>query len=452
MTKSSRTWWDRFLFRDKGIIPTQRLLTCLFILAICLTAFSFLNVSWPFYFILNGVFLLGSLLDFFFLPKRGHLDCRRQIDNELERDQPFEVMLTIQNQSHVPVRYRLIDSLPKSFVRPFPIEGMLSARNTVKLTYPSNPPVRGDYELDRVYFRYRSLMGLWEKQTTFQTHSRFKVIPDMTSVRNLLTDAEQALIREGMKVRRHQVGSGEFAHIRSYVFGDDPRKINWHQSAKLSEVMTNVYEPEHGKHVTILIDCGRSMGVELTKSNRLELSIEAALTVAASALRNGDYVTVLAFSNQIEAYVPAGKGIAHQQTIIHRIYALKSVAYESHYEKAFAYLESKQKRRSLLVMFSHLDVLMHDETVLFYMQRLKRRHLFFMLGISDPMTADWIAAEPNDSKQAMLKSIAQKDRIDRNKQLARWNRMGVEILEVDEEKLAITALNRYVELINKGTL
>jgi len=52
----------------------------------------------------------------------------------------------------------------------------------------------------------------------------------------------------------------------------------------------------------------------------------------------------------------------------------------------------------------------------------------------------------------MLKTTAQKDRIYRRKQTARWNRTGVEILEVPEEKLAITALNRYIDLINRGTL
>ncbi|HET7658329.1 MAG TPA: DUF58 domain-containing protein, partial [Bacillales bacterium] len=122
------------------------------------------------------------------------------------------------------------------------------------------------------------------------------------------------------------------------------------------------------------------------------------------------------------------------------------------YEKAFEYLESKQKRRSLLIMFSHADVLMEDENVLFSIQRLKRRHLFFMLGIRDPMIAGWITANPKDVKQAMLKSVAQKDWVYRKKQMARLNRMGVEALEVPEERLAITALNRYVELVNRGTV
>ncbi|RKJ08673.1 DUF58 domain-containing protein, partial [Butyricicoccus sp. 1XD8-22] len=90
-------------------------------------------------------------------------------------------------------------------------------------------------------------------------------------------------LHEGMKIRKFQSGSGEFAQIRKYAAGDDPRMINWRQTAKLQEVMTNEYEPEHGKYITILIDCGRMMGAELKKGNRLERALEAAMTVTAAA-------------------------------------------------------------------------------------------------------------------------------------------------------------------------
>ncbi len=78
-------------------------------------------------------------------------------------------------------------------------------------------------------------------------------------------------------------GLGEFSQIRSYVVGDDPRKINWRQTAKLQEVMTNEYEPEHGKYITILIDCGRMMGAELKKAIVWKRSLESALNSRCSS-------------------------------------------------------------------------------------------------------------------------------------------------------------------------
>ncbi|WP_143521177.1 DUF58 domain-containing protein, partial [Pseudomonas sp. 2995-1] len=116
--------------------------------------------------------------------------------------------------------------------------------------------VRGKYQIDRLYLRYTSNLGLWEKQKAFQLNDTVKVIPNLSSVKDYLENAQQFLLYEGDKIRKQLSGSGEFAKIRNYVVGDDPRKINWRQTAKLQEVMTNEYEPEHGKYITILIDCG----------------------------------------------------------------------------------------------------------------------------------------------------------------------------------------------------
>ncbi len=452
MIKSSKTWWDRLLFRDKGILPTRRLLGIFVSLAILFVALAFLNLSWPAYFMINAVLLLASFLDLRLLPKPRDLSCQRVVAEELDRGQSFNMRITLANRSSFPILYRAVDHLSDAFERPFPLHGTIPAEGTVHIDYSSKPRVRGNYTVDHFYFRYRSLLGLWERQQTFDTKVTFKVIPDMTYVRQVVIDAERTLTREGVKIKKHQIGSGEFASIRSYVYGDDPRKINWRQSAKLADVMTNVYEPEHGKQITLLIDCGRMMGVELIESNRLERAMEAALAVATAALRNGDYVSVLAFSNQIHTYIPGRKGLAHLQTIIQSVYNLQSMPYESNYGTAFEYLEMKQKRRSLILLFSDLDVFFHGDDSLFYIQRVKRRHLFIMLGIADPMLSKWIEIEPTETKYAMLKSMAQKAEIERKKQMAKWDRLGVPMIEAPEETLAITALNRYVEIMNRGIL
>ena len=170
-----------------------------------------------------------------------------------------------------------------------------------------------------------------------------------------------------LKIRKQQRGVGDFAQIRNYVVGDDPRMINWRQTAKLQAVMTNEYEPEHGKYVTILIDCGRMMGAELTKGNRLEKVLEAALTVTAAALQKGDYVSVLAFSKEVKVFVPPAKGMAHLQTILQAIYNLEVDPAESNYAAVLTYMETMQKKRSLLLLFSDVRTFLHEESALRYL-------------------------------------------------------------------------------------
>jgi uncharacterized protein (DUF58 family) len=312
--------------------------------------------------------------------------------------------------------------------------------------------MRGDFLINRAYFRYQSPLGLWEKQMSFEQKNKISVIPDMSEVRGHLASLQKLLLHEGSKVRRSRIGGGEFAQIRNYVIGDDPRKINWRQTGKQAELMTNVYQPEHGKYITILIDCGRPMGVELTKVNRLERAVEAALTVAAVALRQGDYVSVIAFSNKVRAHIPAGKGMAHLQTIIQSIYSIQADSFESNYIQVFDFLERVQKRRSFILLFSDLSPFLFEETSLFSIQRIKRRHLFLLLGLADPMVNKWIKEEPVDTRTIMIKSAAQREVLRKHKEMKRWSRLGISMMEVPEEHLATKAVSSYIDIINRGQL
>ncbi|MHC0037598.1 DUF58 domain-containing protein [Pseudoneobacillus sp. C159] len=405
------------------------------------------------FFILNSLLLLVSLVDWWILPRRRQLVGRRVVPEEVERGLPFAVEFYLKNSATVPIRFRFVDELPVSFEREgFPFYGSVGAGEARGIFYKTSANVRGDYQLNRIYFRYQSPIGLWEKQMSFETVSRVSVIPNMSAVRGTLVSMQQLLLHEGTKIRKSRVGGGEFAQIRNYVVGDDPRKINWRQTGKMAELMTNVYEPEHGKYITILIDCGRPMGVELTEVNRLERAMEAALTLAAVALRQGDYVSVLAFSNRVKAYVPSGKGMAHLQTIIRTVYAIQADPFESNYLQALDYIERVQKRRSFMVLFSDLAPFLFEETSLFSVQRVRRKHLFMLLGITDPSVERWSRAEPSDTRTIMIKSAAQREEIRKRAEIKRWNKNGLEIIEVPEHQLAAKAISRYIEIINRGAL
>lgn len=452
MTKSSKTWWLKRPSHAKGILPTKRLMGLFLLLLIPITIASIWDYGWRAFFILNSLLFLLSLLDFMMLPRRKQIIGKRMVQKEVERGEAFQVRFHLKNQSSAPIRFRLIDELPTSFVRPFPIGGEIGSGQEKVIVYESTPQMRGDFELSLIFFRYLSFFGLWEKQMSFEQNNKISVIPDMSEVRGHLSSLQKLLLHEGTKIRRSRIGGGEFAQIRNYVIGDDPRKINWLQTGKQAELMTNVYQPEHGKYITILIDCGRPMGVELTKVNRLERAIEAALTVAAVALRQGDYVSVIAFSNKVRAYIPASKGMAHLQTIIQSIYAIQADSNESNYIQVFDYLEKVQKRRSFVMLFSDLSPFLFEETSLFSIQRVKRRHLFLLLGLADPIVNKWIKEEPVDTRTIMIKSAAQREVLRKNKEMKRMSQLGIEMMEVPEEHLATKAVSRYIDIINRGQL
>ncbi|MFS0864395.1 DUF58 domain-containing protein [Fredinandcohnia sp. 179-A 10B2 NHS] len=410
------------------------------------------EMSWSYVIVGNIVIILGSLVDLLFSPRKKELSVKRRNEEEMERGLPINVEIELVNHSSYGLSFRLIDGLPHTFDTEFPLRDKVSSETTNLITYVAVPTVRGDYDFSKLYLRYKSALGLWEKQVTFSVSNTVKVIPDLTETRQYLENAQKFLLYDGVKIRKQHSGAGEFSKIRSYVVGDDPRTINWRQTAKLQEVMTNEYEPEHGKYITILIDCGRMMGAELKKGNRLEKSIESAITVATAALQKGDYVSVLAFSKEVKVFVPAGKGMAHLQTILQSIYNVRVDAAESNYGTVFTYLETVQKKRSLLLLFSDVHTFLHEESALLYLKRLRQRHYFIMIGVEDVTLQKRVEEAPATVQAAMLKSMAQQQMLVKKREKRKWEKQGLIMVEAQEEKLAATAVSYYIDIMNRNLL
>lgn len=453
MKKSWKNLWGRFLFRDRGILPGGRLLVVFLAFSAVVTLlFTFSSLTWVWVFSLNGTFLLVSLLDLFYSPKKSQLIYTREIPNEMERGISYTVEITLQNVSLSAANFQFKDDLPQTFHTNLPLNGYVAGEDSVTFSYDVTAPIRGKYDVEKLFIRYRSVLGLWKKQTVARLADTVKVIPDLTETKQYLTNAQKFLLYEGQKIRRQRGGDGEFSQIRSYVVGDDPRKINWRQTAKSQEVMTNEYEPEHGKYITILIDCGRMMGAELEKGNRLEKALEAAITVAAAALKNDDYVAVLAFAKNVNVYVPPAKGMDHLQKILQSVYALEVEPSESNYPVVMWYVETMQKKRSLILLFSDIHTFLQEESALLYLKRLRQRHLFLMIGVEDEALQGYTKQDPANVKKAMIKSMAQEQISFKKREKAKWERQGLLMVEAKEEHLTTTAVSHYIQIMNQGLL
>ncbi|WP_404450282.1 DUF58 domain-containing protein [Sutcliffiella horikoshii] len=453
MNKSLMNLWGRFLFRDKGILPTSRLVLLLSLLSLTLIYLSFfISMSWPVILLLNVFFILFSLVDLVLSPSKKSLNMTRIIPGEMERGITYPLYIVVENPTEYDMNVEIKDGIPQTFSRPFPFTGKVDKNTRRQFTYHTSAPVRGEYNVTKLYIRYQSRIALWQKQMVFDEKATIKVIPDMTETKQYLENAQKFLFHEGVTIRKQKSGVGEFAKIRSYVVGDDPRKINWRQTAKLQEVMTNEYEPEHGKYITILIDCGRMMGAELKKGNRLEKSLEAAMTVAAAALQKGDYVAVLAFSKNVKAYIPPAKGMPHLQTILKAVYNVQVDAAESNYAEVFQYIQLVQKKRSLILLFSDVKTFLHEESALIYLKRVKQRHLFFMIGVEDEIVGKRAGNPANSLEEAMVKGVAQQQILTKKREKAKWEKQGLLLMEAREERLATAAVSHYIDTMNRGLL
>lgn len=216
--------------------------------------------------------------------------------------------------------------------------------------------------------------------------------------------------------------------------------------------MTNQYRPEQGKVLTILLDCGRMMGVELEGKTKLDLTIESELTLAAVALKQGDQVALLAFSHEIKTYVPPGRGLAHLHTLVEAVYDLQSDFVESNPLQALEYLHRQQKRRSLIVLFSDMENYLLEDQLGAYLWRLRRSHLLLLLSLADPLLHEWSRTETKDSRLAYIKALAQRFWLDRKAFQQKMIGAGIQVLDIPADQLTLTVVNSYLDIKSREAL
>jgi uncharacterized protein (DUF58 family) len=115
----------------------------------------------------------------------------------------------------------------------------------------------------------------------------------------------------------------EFEEVRPYVVGDDVRTIDWNVSARAGSPHVKQFREERELCVMLAVDLSGSLDFGTRSQFKREMVAEMAATIAFSAIRNGDKVGLLAFTDRIERFVPPRKGTRHVLRIVRELLALQ---------------------------------------------------------------------------------------------------------------------------------
>ncbi|WP_400162509.1 DUF58 domain-containing protein [Brevibacillus sp. TJ4] len=100
------------------------------------------------------------------------------------------------------------------------------------------------------------------------------------------------------KRRARQLGSSmEFADYRAYVPGDDLRQLDWNAYARSGKLFLKKYLDETELHVSLYLDCSRSMSYG--QPSKMSLAAKIAAALGYLSLCHLDHVSVYAFDRQI---------------------------------------------------------------------------------------------------------------------------------------------------------
>jgi uncharacterized protein (DUF58 family) len=256
-----------------------------------------------------------------------------------------------------------------------PARVTVPARGRASLVYHVRPTRRGAATLGDHHLRYRSPLGLWQRQLRQRAQHSVRVYPDVATVREYELLARQS--RENLMVRavRLRGGENEFERLRDYGRDDEYRNIDWKATARRGRLIVREYQQERNQTVVCLLDCGRLMTAEGDQISQLDHALNATLMMAHVAARAGDQVGLLAFDARVRAFLPPAGGRKAVHRVVQATYDLHPSLVESDFEVAFAHLSRRLRKRALVVLFTQVIDDVAARGVLKLVRGLPPRHL-----------------------------------------------------------------------------
>lgn len=144
----------------------------------------------------------------------------------------------------------------------------------------------------------------------------------------------------------------EFEEVRPYVVGDDVRTIDWNVSARAGSPHVKMFREERELCVMLAVDLSGSLDFGTQSQFKREMVAEMAATIAFSAIRNGDKVGLLAFTDRVERFVPPRKGTRHVLRIVRELLALKPQGTGTRIGEAVDEITRIVRKRSVLFVIS----------------------------------------------------------------------------------------------------
>jgi uncharacterized protein (DUF58 family) len=172
----------------------------------------------------------------------------------------------------------------------------------------------------------------------------------------------------------------ELGETRMYEPGDDVRRIDWNVTARTGTPHVKRFVEERELTVLLVVDMSGSMSFGTTRAEKREAAAMLAALMGFSAISNGDRVGLVAFTDEVEVFVPPKKGRKHVLRIIDEVLSLEPKRRGTRLSAALEFVGQVTKRKSVVVLIS--DFL--DDGYERAMQIAARRHDLIPLSVSDP--------------------------------------------------------------------
>ena len=394
------------------------------------------------------------LFDALLLPRRRGIVIERLAGERISLGVRARVCFRIRNATRRRLRIQLAEDLPVGLDGTgVTSEGLFDGGAEGTLEYSLTASARGRYELADVDVRVLPALGLLYRQYRLKIPLEVQVYPNLLNLRRYDLMLRRGLLYEQGLARQRLIGQGyEFESLRQYAPGDDMSRVDWKATARRRKLMVRNYAPERRQSILIALDVGRATAAEFDGVSRLDHFVSASLMLAFVAMRQGDWISLVAFSDRIESYLPPVRGAKSIERVVRALCDVKPRLVAADYAGACRFLGLRNRKRSLICLMT--DVIDHDASaiVIAYLARFARHHLPLAVTLKDPDLHALASESLATSKDIYAKAIALDVIAARQEALTDMRRRGVSVLDVPPKSLTPDLINRYLQIKSAGRL
>ena len=435
----SRLWLILFAL---GIVPL--LLSGLLPLGVAVA------ICW--YLLLIGL----ALADWLLFPSLNSIFIERDVDEKLSLGTENTVRVRVRNETRFPLRMEVRDTPPEQVpndLHDLPLAFTVPPNTRHAATYTLSPLARGDYDFGDLFVRVRGRLGMIQRQRQIQASQRVKVYPNMKEAQRFNLLARRGRLQQvGIRKARLQGAGREFESLRDYQPDDELRRIDWKATARRGDLVSRQYEVEKSQNVMLVLDVGRTMLAEVEGIQKIDYAINAALMLAYVAADTDDNVGLLVFADTVQTYLPPKKGRAQLHAILEALHNIQASLVEPDYLQALTFLQTRFRKRSLMVCFTDLWDPDSSHMTIAELARLQPRHMIAAVTLLDTKLKDAAEQEPATVTAVYKKAVAMQVLQDRQRALSALTQRGILVVDSPAEKLSADLVNKYLEVKERSKL
>ena len=435
-------WDNTSFYLDKKVFYAGYVIAALFVVSFFVPAMQTIC-----FFLLVALLIL-VIIDAMLLYQKKGVAAERQVQERLSNGDENKVVLQFNNRYPFKITATVIEELPVQFQeRQWEKDIKVDGNSTAQTAYAVTPKERGEYRFGLINVFVNGPLTVVTRRYRLGQEKTVKVYPSYIQMRKYHLQAVASQWQEaGVKRMRRLGHSMEFEQIKEYVRGDDYRTINWKATARKGDLMVNNFTDERSQQVYCLINKGRVMKMPFEGMTLLDYAINASLVLSSVALQKQDKAGLIAFGQNIDAFLLADKKPTQINHILEALYNQQTTFMEPDMDKLFSVVRNSITQRSLLVLLTNIESFDSLDRVLPSLKRLAHYHLLMVVIFDNTELISLIEKKVSTTEDIYVKTIAEKYRFEKQLIVKELKKNGIVAVLSTPQNLTITALNKYIEL------